>query len=47
VSLYPGRTDGCWINEERVRAQAGDFYGGWITDAIVGPFKGQPGTSEW
>lgn len=47
VSLYPGRTDGCWINEERVRAQVGDFYGGWITDAIVGPFKGQPGTSEW
>lgn len=25
-------------------AQAGDFYGGWITSDIEGPFKGEPGT---
>jgi hypothetical protein len=30
-----------------VRAQAGDFYGGWITSRVVGPFKGEPGTLGW
>ena len=24
-----------------------DFYGGWITSEIVGPFKGGAGTSFW
>ena len=27
--------------------QEGDFYGGWITSRIVGPFKGAPGTQGW
>jgi hypothetical protein len=26
-----------------VEAQDGDFYGGWITADVVGPFKGAPG----
>jgi hypothetical protein len=30
-----------------VRPQPGDFYGGWITDEVVGPFKGDPGTWGW
>jgi len=30
-----------------VQAQAGDFYGGWITKNIVGPFKGNLGTWGW
>ena len=47
VSVYPGRMDGCWLGEERVRAQAGDFYGGWITADLAGPFKGPPGTRGW
>lgn len=47
VALYPGRMDACYVNDEAVRAQAGDFYGGWITADIVGPFKGEPGTSGW
>ncbi len=47
VSIYPGRMDGCWLGEERVRAQAGDFYGGWITADLAGPFKGPPGTRGW
>jgi hypothetical protein len=29
---------------ELVRPQEGDFYGGWITADITGPFKGGPGT---
>ena len=40
LALYPGRVDACFVDDERVQAQAGDFYGGWITSDIVGPFKG-------
>jgi uncharacterized protein (DUF427 family) len=47
VSFYPGQMDACYLGDERVRAQAGDFYGGWITDNIAGPFKGGPGTRGW
>jgi uncharacterized protein (DUF427 family) len=47
VSFYPSRVDACWIGDERVRAQEGDFYGGWITADLVGPFKGAPGTLGW
>lgn len=46
ISFYPGRVR-CTVDEERVRPQAGGFYGGWITDGVVGPFKGEPGTSGW
>ena len=45
-SFYPARAD-CSVDGEVVRAQAGGFYGGWITDEIVGPFKGEPGTGGW
>jgi uncharacterized protein (DUF427 family) len=47
LSFYASRVDACYVNEERVRAQAGDFYGGWITANLVGPFKGPPGTGGW
>jgi uncharacterized protein (DUF427 family) len=47
VSFYPGRMDRAWLGDEEVRAQPGDFYGGWITSDLTGPFKGAPGTSGW
>ncbi len=47
VSFYPSRMDACWLDDERVQSQAGDFYGGWITADLVGPFKGGPGTMGW
>jgi uncharacterized protein (DUF427 family) len=47
VAFYPGRVDAAWLGDERVDAQAGDFYGGWITSDLVGPFKGPPGTLGW
>jgi len=47
LAFYPGRVDGCFLDDERVRPQAGEFYGGWVTDEIVGPFKGEPGTEGW
>jgi len=47
VSIYPGRMDRCTLDGEEVTAQEGDFYGGWITSKVVGPFKGAPGTWGW
>jgi uncharacterized protein (DUF427 family) len=47
LAVYPGRVDACFLSEERVRPQGGDFYGGWVTDDVVGPFKGDPGTWGW
>lgn len=47
VAVYPFRMDSCSVDGEEVRAQEGDFYGGWITAAIVGPFKGGEGTWGW
>jgi uncharacterized protein (DUF427 family) len=46
ISFYPGRVE-CYVEDERVRPQPGGFYGGWITSDVVGPFKGEPGTSGW
>jgi uncharacterized protein (DUF427 family) len=46
LAFYPDRME-CYVDGERARAQAGGFYGGWTTDEIVGPFKGEPGTSGW
>jgi uncharacterized protein (DUF427 family) len=45
-SLYPAAMAGCWIDGQPVRAQAGGFYGGWITDELIGPFKGDPAHPE-
>jgi uncharacterized protein (DUF427 family) len=47
IAFYPSRMDACYVDDELVQAQAGDFYGGWITSDIVGPFKGGAGTLGW
>jgi uncharacterized protein (DUF427 family) len=47
LAFYPGRMDEAWLGDERVQAQAGDFYGGWITADLIGPFKGPAGTLGW
>ncbi|MEM8984041.1 MAG: DUF427 domain-containing protein [Pseudomonadota bacterium] len=47
VAVYASRMDQCWVGDERVLPQSGDFYGGWITADIVGPFKGGDGTWGW
>ena len=47
VALYPGRVDRCTIDGEVVQPQPGNFYGGWVTSRVTGPFKGGPGTSGW
>lgn len=47
VAFYPSRMDACRLDDELVQAQVGDFYGGWVTADLRGPFKGGPGTSGW
>lgn len=47
VALYASKVDQCVVGDEIVMAQDGDFYGGWITSNLVGPFKGAPGTLGW
>ena len=47
VAFYASKVEACWVGEERVQPQQGDFYGGWITSRIVGPFKGGTGTQGW
>lgn len=47
IAFYAQRMDACFVDGERVTPQPGEFYGGWITRDIVGPFKGEPGTRGW
>jgi uncharacterized protein (DUF427 family) len=47
LAFYAAPMDACYVDGERVTPQPGGFYGGWITHDIVGPFKGEPGTSGW
>ena len=47
LAFYPHLMDACYVDGELVQAQRGGFYGGWITDDIVGPFKGEAGTRGW
>jgi len=46
VAFYPGNLE-CRVGGEVVLPQPGGYYGGWITPELVGPFKGEPGTSGW
>lgn len=47
VAFYPSRVDACYVDNQKVIPQDGDFYGGWITPDIIGPFKGKAGTTGW
>jgi uncharacterized protein (DUF427 family) len=47
IAFYAAPFDRCSVNGETVTPQPGDFYGGWITNAFAGPFRGVPGSSGW
>lgn len=47
LAFYASKLDDCFVGDERVQPQSGDFYGGWITSKIVGPFKGGEGSRGW
>ncbi len=46
LAFYPHQLD-CRVDGQRVRPQGGGFYGGWVTDEVVGPWKGEAGTGSW
>jgi len=47
LAFYADPMDACYVGDQQVKPQPGQFYGGWITDNIVGPFKGGPDTIGW
>lgn len=47
LAFYADRVDAAWLGDEQVNAQESGFYGGWVTSAVTGPFKGPPGTLGW
>lgn len=47
LCFYPSRADRCEVDGETVQPQEGDFYGGWVTSDVSGPFKGGAGTMGW
>lgn len=47
IAFYAAPFDACYVDDELVTPQPGGFYGGWITSAVVGPFKGIPGSRFW
>lgn len=47
VAVYAGPMDRVLVDGEQVTPQPGGFYGGWITSAVTGPFKGVPGSFGW
>ena len=47
LAFYAQVVDEAWVGEELATPQPGRYYGGWVTSKVVGPFKGEPGTSGW
>jgi len=47
VAFYAHLMDACFVDGEQAQPQPGNVYGGWITQNIVGPFKGIPGSWGW
>lgn len=47
LAFYPSKMDVCMVDGQIAVAQTSDYYGGWITSNIVGPFKGGPGSEAW
>ena len=47
LAFYVALVDEAWVGDERATPQPGRFYGGWVTSRVVGPFKGEPGSSGW
>jgi uncharacterized protein (DUF427 family) len=46
VAFYARGLD-CRVGGAVVTPQPGGFYGGWITPELVGPFKGEAGSTGW
>lgn len=46
-AFYASRMEACFVGDERVVPQPGDFYGGWVTANLTGRVKGTAGTEFW
>lgn len=46
VSFYPSKLD-CYVGDEKVLPQPGEYYGGWVTGNLAGPIKGARGSEDW
>jgi uncharacterized protein (DUF427 family) len=47
LAFYAHPMDACYVGEDLVTPQPGNFYGGWVTPDIVGPFKGEANSWGW
>ena len=47
IAFYPALRDAAWLDDELVKPQPSDFYGGSITSHIFGHFKRPPSTLAW
>jgi hypothetical protein len=47
IAFYAGSVDACFVDGELVTPQESDFYGGWITHNIAGPFRGGLGAAGY
>jgi uncharacterized protein (DUF427 family) len=47
LAFHPGRVAACWLGNAKVEAQAGGYYGGWVTPDLAGPIKGEAGSEAW
>jgi uncharacterized protein (DUF427 family) len=47
LAFYAGPMEACLVGDIQAEPQPGGFYGGWITPACLGPFKGGPGSMGW
>ncbi len=39
IAVYAAPMDACFVGDEQVQPQRSNFYGGWITKNLTGPFK--------
>ncbi len=47
IAFNAAKMSACYVDDMKVVPQPGEYYGGWITPDIVGPFKGLPGSERW
>ena len=45
-SFYPTKLN-CFVDGEKVQPQPGGYYGGWVTESLAGPIKGEPDSQGW
>ncbi len=43
IAFYPNPMDACYVDDEQVSVRNSDFYAGWVTSDIEGPFVGDAG----